>query len=60
MNYQATLTMSTDATARVKAISPIVGMLVTILETDNRISVPINISGDVRKPEIQVDVSRIF
>jgi hypothetical protein len=60
VNYAATLTMSADATARVKAISPIVGMLVTILETDNRISVPINIIGDVRKPEIQVDVSRIF
>jgi hypothetical protein len=60
VNYEATITMSEDATGRVKAISSIVGMLVTILETDRRISVPINISGDVRKPEIQVDVSRIF
>jgi uncharacterized protein involved in outer membrane biogenesis len=60
VNYSATLIMSADATSRVKSISPMVGILVTILETNDRISVPINISGDVRKPEIQVDVSRIF
>ena len=60
VNYSATLIMSPDATSRVKSIGPMVGILVTILETNDRISVPINISGDVRKPEIQVDVSRIF
>jgi len=60
VNYSATLIMSADATSRVKSIGPMVGILVTILETNDRISVPINISGDVRKPEIQVDVSRIF
>lgn len=60
VNYEGTIIMSADATGRVKAISPMVGMLVTILETDKRISVPINISGDLRKPEVQVDVSRIF
>lgn len=60
VSYEATITMSADATGRVKAISPMVGMLVTILETDRRISVPLNINGDLRKPDIQVDVSRIF
>ena len=60
VNYSATLIMSADATSRVKSIGPMVGILVTILETNDRISVPINISGDLRKPEIQVDVSRIF
>jgi hypothetical protein len=60
VNYSATLIMSADATSRVKSIGPMVGILVTILETNDRISVPININGDVRKPEIQVDVSRIF
>jgi hypothetical protein len=60
VNYSATLIMSAEATSRVKSIGPMVGILVTILETNDRISVPINISGDVRKPEIQVDVSRIF
>jgi hypothetical protein len=60
VNYMATVTLSADATARVKSSSSMLGILVTVLENDNRISVPININGDVRKPEIQVDVSRIF
>jgi len=41
-------------------LSPALGLVVTILETNNRVSVPINVSGDVRNPEVQVDVSRIF
>ena len=60
VSYVATVMLSADATARVKSSSPMLGILVTVLETDNRLSVPININGDVRKPEIQVDVSRIF
>jgi uncharacterized protein involved in outer membrane biogenesis len=60
VSYVATVTLSADATTRVKSSSPMLGILVTVLETDNRLSVPININGDVRKPEIQVDVSRIF
>lgn len=60
VNYASTVIMSPEATLRLKQIGPMVGVLVTILETNNRISVPIRISGDVRKPDIQVDVSRIF
>ncbi|MFY9607896.1 MAG: hypothetical protein WAU45_04680 [Blastocatellia bacterium] len=60
VNYAATVVMSADSTSRLKQISPMVGVLVTILETNDRVSVPISISGDVRKPKIQVDVSRIF
>ena len=60
VNYAATVTLSADATSRVKSSSPMLGIVVTVLETNNRLSVPININGDVRKPEIQVDVSRIF
>jgi uncharacterized protein involved in outer membrane biogenesis len=60
VNYMATVTLSADATSRVKSSSTMLGIVVTVLETNNRISVPININGDVRKPEIQVDVSRIF
>jgi hypothetical protein len=60
INYAATVVLSAEATSRVKTVSPTVGLLVTILETNNRISVPINISGDVRSPVVQVDVSRIF
>jgi len=60
VSYVATITLSADATARVKSSSSMLGIVVTALEIDNRLSVPININGDVRKPEIQVDVSRIF
>lgn len=60
VNYAATVILSPEATSRVKSMSSTIGLLVTILETNNRISVPINIVGDVRKPEVQVDVSRIF
>lgn len=60
VNYAATVVMSADSTSRLKQISPMLGVLVTILETNHRVSVPISISGDVRKPQIRVDVSRIF
>jgi hypothetical protein len=60
VNYAATVILSPEATSRVKSMSSTIGLLVTILETNNRISVPINIVGDVRNPEVQVDVSRIF
>lgn len=60
LNYAATIVLSPEATARVKTVSPTVGLLVTIFETNNRISVPVNITGDVRNPEVHVDVSRIF
>ncbi|HJZ67284.1 MAG TPA: hypothetical protein VKF81_03985 [Blastocatellia bacterium] len=60
VNYAATINLSPEATARIKSISPVLGLLVTVLESNNRISVPLNIKGDIRRPEIQVDVSRIF
>jgi hypothetical protein len=60
VNYAATVILSSEATSRVKSMSPALGLVVTILESNNRVSVPINVSGDVRNPEVQVDVSRIF
>jgi len=60
VNYAATVTLSSEATARLKTVSSTVGLFVSILETNNRVSVPINIIGDVRNPVVQVDVSRIF
>lgn len=60
VDYAASITLNPDATSRVKSASSMLGILVTILETNNQLSVPISIVGDVRKPQIQVDVSRIF
>jgi hypothetical protein len=60
VNYTATLILSPEATSRVKSMSTTIGLMVTILETNNQFSVPINITGDLRNPDVQVDVSRIF
>lgn len=60
VDYHANIMLTSDATSRIKAIGPMVGLLATILETNNRLSVPINIRGDVRKPDIAVDVNRVF
>ena len=60
LNYVATVVLSPDATSEVKKSSPIIGFVATILENNNRVSVPVNITGDARNPQVQVDVSRIF
>jgi AsmA-like protein len=60
VHYAATVVLSPEATSRVKSLNPALGLVVTILETNNRVSVPIDVSGDVRNPAVQVDVSRIF
>jgi hypothetical protein len=60
LNYVATVMLSPDATSQVKKSSPLIGMITTILENNNRVSVPVNITGDARNPQVQVDVSRIF
>lgn len=60
VNYRTTITLSADATSRVKSASTLLGVIATILEINNRLSVPVNINGDVRKPQIYVDVSRLF
>jgi len=60
VNYAATVVLTPEATSRVKSISPILGLAVTILETNNRASVPLSVTGDIRNPNVRVDVSRIF
>ncbi|HJQ70684.1 MAG TPA: AsmA family protein [Blastocatellia bacterium] len=60
LNYVATVVLSPNATSEVKKSSPIIGLVATILENNNRVSVPVNITGDARNPQVQVDVSRIF
>ncbi|HKG20477.1 MAG TPA: AsmA family protein [Blastocatellia bacterium] len=60
LNYAATVVLSPDATARVKSSSPLFGVAISILGSNNRVAVPINITGEVRNPQVQVDVYRIF
>jgi hypothetical protein len=60
LNYAATVLLSPEATAQVKKVSPLLGAAISVLESNNRVPVPVNITGDVRNPQVQVDVSRIF
>jgi hypothetical protein len=60
VNYSATVTLSPEATARVKSAGPMLGFLATLLESNNQLSVPVTISGDLRQPDVRVDVNRIF
>jgi len=60
LNYVATVLLSPEATTQVKKVSPLLGAAISVLESNNRVPVPVNITGDVRSPQVQVDVSRIF
>jgi hypothetical protein len=60
VSYMANITLAADATSRLKSASTMLGLIATVFETNNRLSVPVNINGDLRRPEIYVDVSRIF
>ena len=60
VNYATTILLSDNATKQVKAASPLLGILATILEANNRLSVPLNINGDIRNPHVQIDINRIF
>jgi hypothetical protein len=59
LSYAARIELSSEATAQLKSSSnPLIGAAVAVLQTNNRIAVPLNITGDVRNPNIQVDVLR--
>jgi len=60
LTYPATVTLSDDATSRIKSAGTMLGIITTVFEVNNRISVPVNIDGDVRNPHVYIDVSRIF
>src|SRR5262249_39780221 len=59
-NYAANIFLSSEATAKVKTTSPIVGAAVSIFEVNHRVAVPINISGEVRNPQVEVDVRKFI
>jgi AsmA family len=59
LSYAATVELSSEATAQLKSsANPLIGAAVSVLQTNNRINVPLTITGDVRTPNIQVDVLR--
>jgi len=60
LNYSATVLLSNDATGQAKGANPMIGAAITILEQNNRVSLPIQVTGDLHNPQVQVDVFRIF
>jgi hypothetical protein len=60
VNYGASVLLTSAATAQVKNTSPLIGAAVSLLEVDQRIAVPVSISGEVRNPQVQVDVRKLI
>ena len=59
LSYAARIELSSEATSQLKSsANPLIGAAVAVLQTNNRIAIPLNITGDVRNPNIQVDVLR--
>jgi hypothetical protein len=59
-NYDASVLLSNAATAQVKTTSPLIGAAVSLLEVNNRIAVPVSITGEVRNPQVAVDVRKFI
>jgi len=59
LNYAATIRLSREATAQLKtSANPLIGAAVAVLADSNGLEVPLNITGDVRNPQVQVDIMR--
>jgi hypothetical protein len=60
LNYTASVLLNTGATTQVKNTSPLIGAAVSLLEVNQRIAVPVSITGEVRNPQVQVDVRKLI
>jgi AsmA family/AsmA-like C-terminal region len=60
MNYTATVTLSPEATEQVKTASLLVSAITSLLKRENRLIIPVSVTGSVRDPRVQVDVRRLF
>src|SRR5581483_10053699 len=59
LNYAATITLSPESTAQLKtSANPLMGAAVAMLEDRGGLAVPLNITGDVHHPQVQVDILR--
>jgi uncharacterized protein involved in outer membrane biogenesis len=59
LNYAATVTLSREATAQLKtSANPLISAAVAVLADSNGLEVPLNITGNVRNPQVQVDILR--
>jgi uncharacterized protein involved in outer membrane biogenesis len=60
MNYTAAVTFSPEATEQLKSASLPFSAITRLLKRENRLTIPVSVTGDVRAPKIRVDVGRIF
>jgi hypothetical protein len=60
MNYMATVTLSPEATEQVKSAGLLFGAITSLLRRENRLTIPVSVTGAARAPKIRVDVGRIF
>lgn len=59
LNYVATMTLSRDAVAQLRtSANPLIAAAVAVLADGNGLEVPLNITGDVRQPTVEVDILR--
>ncbi|HKP13227.1 MAG TPA: hypothetical protein VJZ91_14000 [Blastocatellia bacterium] len=59
LNYAATVVLSRDAAAQLRtSANPLIGAAVAVLSDGNGLEVPLNITGDVRHPQVEVDIMR--
>jgi hypothetical protein len=59
LNYSANVQLSSEATTQLKSSANVlISAAVGALTTNNRVTVPLSITGDVRSPRVQVDLRR--
>jgi hypothetical protein len=59
LNYTATMVLSREVTAQLKtSANPLIAAAVAVLADRNGLEVPLNITGNVRNPQVQVDILR--
>ena len=59
LSYVATINLSREAAAQLKtSANPLIGAAASVLSDSNGLEVPLNITGDVRHPQVQVDILR--
>jgi uncharacterized protein involved in outer membrane biogenesis len=59
LNYDATINLSREAAAQLKtSANPLIGAAVAVLSDSSGLAVPLNITGDMHHPQVQVDIAR--
>jgi hypothetical protein len=60
MDQTATITLSPETIEQISSASLLFGVIATLLQRENRIIVPVNVTGSLRNPNIRVDVDRFL